>query len=176
MKKQSTKMLSFLFSLMALFLVACGGDMQKSGEGEDEASNGKAGTEELDDKMDVEKVLIAYYDLKNALVSSDAGTAMISANKLANSTSGEIQASAMAIKTSTDIVAQRLAFEKLSMQIYKAVKAKGGNKATVYKQFCPMAFDNKGAFWLSETSDIKNPYFGDEMLTCGNVQEELAAK
>jgi len=43
----------------------------------------------------------------------------------------------------------------------------------VYYQFCPMAIDNKGAYWLSEESDIKNPYFGDAMLTCGETKETL---
>ncbi len=43
---------------------------------------------------------------------------------------------------------------------------------TVYLEFCPMAFDNKGAFWLSDTKVIKNPYFGDKMPTCGEVKKE----
>ncbi len=42
---------------------------------------------------------------------------------------------------------------------------------TVYLEFCPMAFDNKGAFWLSDTKVIKNPYFGDKMPTCGEVKK-----
>ena len=44
---------------------------------------------------------------------------------------------------------------------------------TVYLEFCPMAFDNKGAFWLSDTKVIKNPYFGDKMPTCGEVKKEF---
>jgi Cu(I)/Ag(I) efflux system membrane fusion protein len=36
-----------------------------------------------------------------------------------------------------------------------------------------MAFDNKGAYWLSNVSEIKNPYFGEKMLTCGSVQDSL---
>lgn len=34
-----------------------------------------------------------------------------------------------------------------------------------------MAFDNKGAFWLSEIEEIRNPYFGEAMLNCGEVHE-----
>jgi hypothetical protein len=33
--------------------------------------------------------------------------------------------------------------------------------------------DKKGAIWLSETKEIKNPYYGKKMLTCGNVKEEI---
>jgi Cu(I)/Ag(I) efflux system membrane fusion protein len=44
---------------------------------------------------------------------------------------------------------------------------------TVYYQFCPMMNNNKGAYWLSETSDIRNPYYGDAMLTCGETKDTL---
>ena len=46
----------------------------------------------------------------------------------------------------------------------------------LYRQYCPMAFDNKGAHWLSETEAIRNPYFGEKMLSCGQTKETLAAK
>jgi hypothetical protein len=44
---------------------------------------------------------------------------------------------------------------------------------TAYYEFCPMAFNNSGAYWLSDNAVIRNPYFGDKMLTCGSVEEEL---
>lgn len=176
MKKQSSKVFTFLLGLATLFMVSCGGDMQNNGTDEGTANNGAAGSGEVAEAMDMSKVLEYYFDVKNALVSSDGATAMISANKLASNASGEVQAAAMEVKGSTDIAVQRAAFDKLSQKLYDALKKDGGNSATVYKQFCPMAFENKGAFWLSQSSDIKNPYFGDEMLTCGSVQEELAVK
>jgi len=40
---------------------------------------------------------------------------------------------------------------------------------------CPMALDNKGAKWLQLGSQVRNPYFGAEMLTCGDVERTLAA-
>ncbi|MDQ6756917.1 MAG: DUF3347 domain-containing protein, partial [Bacteroidota bacterium] len=42
-----------------------------------------------------------------------------------------------------------------------------------YKDFCPMYNNNKGAIWLSEVKDIKNPYLGKKMPTCGNMKEEI---
>ena len=41
----------------------------------------------------------------------------------------------------------------------------------VYLEFCPMAFDNKGAFWISDKKAIRNPYFGEKMMTCGEVKK-----
>jgi hypothetical protein len=53
-----------------------------------------------------------------------------------------------------------------------AKKTKLGT-GVIYKQFCPMAFDNKGAYWLSSNEEIMNPYFGDKMLHCGKVEETV---
>lgn len=74
-----------------------------------------------------------------------------------------------------DLEAQRVAFEKISQQMY-ALAAENQWGITLYKQYCPMAFDNEGAYWLSAEEEIMNPYFGDQMLHCGTVQETLAAK
>ena len=43
--------------------------------------------------------------------------------------------------------------------------------SALYLEFCPMAFDNKGAFWISGDKEIRNPYFGDKMLSCGEVKQ-----
>ena len=77
------------------------------------------------------------------------------------------------IQSSGDIEGQRKAFSDLSNEFYKAVKTFGLMGKTVYYQFCPMAFEEKGAFWLSTAKEIRNPYFGDQMLTCAETKEIL---
>jgi hypothetical protein len=72
--------------------------------------------------------------------------------------------------SSKEINSQRVSFSMLSQQVYELVKLFGTNQA-LYHDHCPMAFDNKGAMWLSETKEIKNPYLGKDMLTCGTMQE-----
>jgi Cu(I)/Ag(I) efflux system membrane fusion protein len=37
-----------------------------------------------------------------------------------------------------------------------------------------MAFEGKGAYWLSENKDIRNPYFGKKMIDCGDTRETLS--
>lgn len=69
---------------------------------------------------------------------------------------------------------QREHFELLSKDIYDLVKAFDGGQV-LYKDFDPMVNNGKGAFWLSETKDIKNPYMGKAMLTSGSVIEEIKA-
>ena len=67
---------------------------------------------------------------------------------------------------------QREHFDMLSKDMYDMVKAFGAGQ-TLYQDFCPMYNDNKGATWLSETKEIKNPYLGTKMPTCGSVKEEI---
>ena len=67
---------------------------------------------------------------------------------------------------------QREHFELLSKDIYDLVKAFGAGQV-LYRDFCPMYNNGKGAFWLSETKEIKNPYFGKSMPTSGTIKEEL---
>ena len=67
---------------------------------------------------------------------------------------------------------QREHFAMMSEDMYDLVKAFGGGQA-LYHDHCPMANDNKGAMWLSETKEIKNPYFGGKMNECVTVPEVI---
>ena len=67
---------------------------------------------------------------------------------------------------------QREHFEALSTDISDMIALLGTEKK-LYKDFCPMANNNKGAYWLSEVKDIKNPYFGSKMLKCGSVKAQI---
>lgn len=71
-----------------------------------------------------------------------------------------------------NIAHQREHLVGLSDDLYDITKTFGSDK-TIYKVYCPMYNDGKGAFWLSSIKEIKNPYHGQEMLGCGEIQEEL---
>ncbi|MEP0713809.1 DUF3347 domain-containing protein, partial [Algoriphagus sp.] len=43
----------------------------------------------------------------------------------------------------------------------------------IFVQHCPMADSNRGADWLSLEEKIVNPYFGEAMLTCGEVTKTI---
>lgn len=63
---------------------------------------------------------------------------------------------------------QRKAFQQLSKAINDMV-TNFGSTQKLYQDFCPMY--EGGSIWLSETKDIKNPYYGAQMLTCGRINE-----
>ncbi len=77
------------------------------------------------------------------------------------------------ITNSKNISKQRLAFAHFGDALYASIKSFQVTGLNAYRQFCPMADDNKGAYWLSTTKEIRNPYFGDVMLTCGSTEEIL---
>ena len=75
-------------------------------------------------------------------------------------------------ENASDIKGQRAVFKPLSEQFILAIEKYGINQE-VYAQFCPMADNDKGGYWLSVEDKILNPYFGDQMLGCGEVAKTI---
>ena len=73
-------------------------------------------------------------------------------------------------KNGDKIKHQREHFSTMSADVYYLVKAFGAGKL-IYHDHCPMYDEGKGAMWLSEIKEIKNPFYGAEMPTCGSVEE-----
>jgi len=125
--------------------------------------------------------LQAYYEIKEALISSNAGLAgakatqfinAIKANERTNASKvlrDKILFDAGHIAGSKDIEHQRDDFSSLSADFYALVKALKLNDKPVYYAYCPM----KKSYWLSEDEVIKNPYYGNIMLSCGKIAEVL---
>ena len=84
----------------------------------------------------------------------------------------EIKIAANSISSTSDIAMQRNYFKRLSSNLTIALELFGINEK-VYHQFCPMADNNKGAYWLSKEEKVFNPYFGDAMLKCGEVKQVI---
>ena len=77
------------------------------------------------------------------------------------------------IRSSDDLEVQREAYAGFNLAFYKVLKAFGLEGDTAYYQYCPMALGDKGAYWFSDQKEIRNPYFGDAMLKCGETRETL---
>ncbi len=67
----------------------------------------------------------------------------------------------------------RMKFIQISADIIGLAKSFDPMSDPLYVQNCPMANSNNGADWLSLTNEIKNPYFGKSMLTCGETKETI---
>ena len=137
-------------------------------------------------------LLAPYLKVKDAFVSSDPKAASENIRDVASSLEkvdmsllkGEthmkwmaqlnrLQESIKLIQVSNDIEIQRASFAQLSDALHMSFKIFGVEGLHAYYQYCPMAFDNKGAFWISDDEEISNPYFGEKMLRCGETKETL---
>ena len=78
----------------------------------------------------------------------------------------------------SDIEKQRALFSKIGNDLTNAVQVLGADMdgKELYLEFCPMANDNAGGYWLSLEKKIQNPYYGQKMLKCGEVKETLTSK
>ncbi|MBK6264099.1 DUF3347 domain-containing protein [Marivirga sp. S37H4] len=131
-------------------------------------------------KEKVQQVITYYLELKDALVKSDNQKASEVAAKIKKSLEGHNNQLAKNILFEAEQIAlidnldhQRTRFNTLSENVYTLVNSTKANQKILYRQYCPMAFDNEGAYWLSAEEEIRNPYFGDKMLKCGSVKETL---
>lgn len=125
----------------------------------------------------VEELFNQYLALKAVLVNSNAEQSKEVASQLAvfaekQFPNSKIVAIINQIKAQDELKKQRVYFEDLSKEIASLLETEL-QKGIIYKQFCPMAFEGKGAFWFSNSKEIRNPYYGDEMLTCGYVQKTI---
>jgi Cu(I)/Ag(I) efflux system membrane fusion protein len=131
-----------------------------------------------------------YINLKDAFVKGNSKDGIAISKKLINRLSNvdmkllqnkevhthwrsvekEIKASATLISKTADLKEQRNHFKHLSYALTNALEIFGINEK-VYHQFCPMADSNNGAYWLSKEEKVINPYFGDAMLTCGEIKQ-----
>lgn len=131
-----------------------------------------------------------YYGVKNALVESNPISTATAAKEVLKALQAvdmkllegrahdewmallkPMEQGATGISTKTDVEVQRKDFELLSDHLIEAVELFGLTSEKAYRAYCPMAFNDKGAYWLSEFEEIKNPYFGASMLKCGENRE-----
>lgn len=125
--------------------------------------------------QDTGKLLKAYLQVKDALVNSDekVATAAIKVFSETLAAEADLQKTDIAKATAklakaNDLEKQRVAFADVSTAMWQLAEKAGELPADVYYQYCPM----KKAYWLSTEPDIKNPYYGSKMLTCGSVKEK----
>jgi Cu(I)/Ag(I) efflux system membrane fusion protein len=142
-------------------------------------------------KNQLNEVIEAYLELKEGLVranideTQESSTELLTAlDKLdGNSLSGHAKdfweeketflfKHTKLCKEANTIEGKRENFIFLSQPLIKIVEAFGANQK-LYVNFCPMANNNKGAYWLSNSEEIRNPFFGEAMLTCGEVKSVI---
>jgi hypothetical protein len=194
------KKIIFIFAIAATTLAACNSTGNKSIESQN-GSNGVQASSQTDNansasdvktKAATQEIVSQYLQIKNGLANDNgkdaasAGKAFVEAIGKVDQTSFTADQKAKWADISADakemaehigenpdkLAHQREHFAMLSKDIYDLVKA-FGNDQVLYKVFDSMTDNGKGAFWLSETKEIKNPYMGKAMSGSGTIQEEI---
>lgn len=119
-----------------------------------------------------------YVHLTTALTNSDIAEAKIAANAIEAGAkeiegTGSLASTAAQITNAANIEAQRTVYARLSNNFIDLVKKSGLESGELYIDYCPMALNNKGANWLNNKKEIRNPYFGQKMITCGEIKETI---
>ncbi|MFV8345033.1 DUF3347 domain-containing protein [Flavobacterium sp. ZB4P13] len=141
----------------------------------------------------INEIVSSYLKLKNALVKDDSKGAA-NAGKALYATFNKVNSNTILDKKLknkyNDIVAeakehvkhigdnagkmdhQREYFALLSKDMNDLIKTFGTDQK-LYQAYCPMYNEGKNGYWISETKEIRNPYFGSEMLNCGRIVENV---
>lgn len=147
-------------------------------------------------KAQIGVALTAYIDVSEALSNDNADEARVALKGFANALnsisstglpektkqfwSGQkrIITSAIAdMRNASNLTEMRKGFFTVSKSMLDVSKRMGISlNGNVYEVFCPMAFDNKGAAWLQQDENIRNPYFGAAMRNCGEIKNQLAVE
>ncbi|GGD58216.1 efflux RND transporter periplasmic adaptor subunit [Muriicola marianensis] len=148
-------------------------------------SNSPLLTEES--QAEANTLIASYMELKDALVNSDPAKvkeyserALEKLITLRNKSGKEsqpfyesLQKNLDGMIKSPDLKAQRDTFVVLSEQMIRVAMEIKDKSQDLFVQYCPMANQDRGAQWLSWEKEIRNPYYGDAMLTCGEVRRKF---
>lgn len=138
-------------------------------------------------------VLRAYYDVQQAYGNDDpeAGRKGLEAIRTAlsgvdaealpeaarvdwNNLHARIERTVALSVETEDLEAMRGFFSPMSVAVEEMARRFGPFPGVaVHRAFCPMAFDDAGAYWLQESKEILNPYEGSRMPRCGVIREEI---
>ena len=189
-----------IFCAAILFLFACNSNEKKTETTPNEAPVVKVASYSAAFDASFENLLNQYYALRDALVASDTAAAnkatailIQSADELkldelkaidtnniiiptAQTYTGGISSEGKGLLGESNIENKRKAFQMISGNLFDLTRTVRFSKEKVYLLHCPMAFNDAGADWLSSSTEIKNPYFGSKMLTCGAVKDSVVLR
>ena len=202
MKNKNSVLTSTLVVGLSLSLLACGNGKATNQENATGAHDHGAMTHAeqhpmsegsdlvMQEKTAVSVLIENYLNIKNALVLTDSKAASDAGQKLAESAKAFELDSFESSKQSeineileiieehgehiakSEIDHQREHFQEMAGEFMDLLKITGTDR-TLYQQFCPMYNNGKGGTWLSEFSEIKNPFYGNKMLTCGSIKSTI---
>jgi len=183
----------FSYLLPLVLLLACGSDDKTTTE-KPVVTTDPPSAHSTAFNASFQQLLDTYYALTNSLVEGNDTLASRLGASLATKTDSvnlagmekdstiyqttkavleSVKSEALGLSGEANIDNRRKSFQMVSEAMYDLVRTVKYDQHTLYHQFCPMAFNNQGAYWLSNSAEIKNPYFGKAMPDCGETKDSL---
>ena len=187
------KIVILALAISSFVLASCGDNSKPESSESHENMSTNAPVEAASQSVSPIKDIVQHYlHVKNALAADNGTEAASGAKAITQSIAAVDQSkfTAQQKATFTDVVDdlkeqaehtaanasnithQREHFIAMSKDVHDLIKSFGTTQ-TLYLDHCPMADNNKGANWISETEDIKNPYMGKKMPKCGSMEEVI---
>lgn len=182
-----------LLSITMACIIACSNNDNTPGDGKPSGSNSTQtnASNSTSAEFPIQLIVRHYLDVKNALADDNSKEAASAGKKIVDAIVNidnknftdnqkkifaEVEEDAREHaehigNNASDIKHQREHFETLSKDVYDMVKAFPTDR-TLYQVSCPKYNDNK-SYWITEVKEIKNPYLGKEMPSCGEIKEEI---
>ena len=187
-------MKQYILILTALLAISCGTEEQKAIQATSTIDTTIKTIHPEIFNSTFKTALNAYYNLKDYFIAENDTAIIASSQRLilainqiqidslggdssiaitAKSYAEGITAELKGLIGERELEAKRKSFQMVSEQFYDFIRTVQYDQEVVYHEFCPMAFDNEGATWLSNTSVIRNPYLPKKMLSCGEVRDSI---
>lgn len=139
------------------------------------------------------RVLAGYYELKESFVTENSDITLtetrlsvavdsLKLNELKGDTmiistakmyAASIASEIKGLQGEKTLDGKRKSFQIISDQLYDLIRTVRYDRAVIYHDYCPMAFNDQGANWLSNTREIRNPYIPKQMMNCGEVKDSI---
>ncbi|WP_028298271.1 DUF3347 domain-containing protein [Olivibacter sitiensis] len=175
---------TYIIVICFLAFISCQGKTENNHESEQQITSPTTRTEKettvLFDDDRLNDILSQYFILRDALTENDIQQARIAALLLQEASKNYPQMTnfhqkSVSLIGKDNIDDQRIIFHDLSKELVRLLQEQKLTpiQGALYIAHCPMAFDDAGAYWISTGKTIVNPYFGEEMLNCGNITRTI---
>ena len=188
-------MKTILFCIFILVFCACGNqEQQKMNKHEQNSAAFEIGNNSDAFNTSFRSILNNYFNLKDQLIAEkDSGIAqsaralMIASDSLklnelkadsnlintARTYSDGISAELKGLLGETELLSKRRSFQMVSDQLYDLIRTVQYNQQILYHIYCDKAFDDQGAYWISDKNEIKNPYLPQNATVCGSIKDTV---
>jgi len=159
----------FVLIISILWIVSCKSDKKQDAIGNDKNLNKTDSWSEVTfENKNKKHIYDVYLQIKGGLVNGDSEKVQAAAQKMTDilddsEQNKQLKATSKLISVTKDIKKQRDFFVTITDEVFTLVSNSKIVSGEIYKQYCPMAFDGQGGYWLSNSEEIRNPYFGNQM-------------